>query len=86
MDIAFGPSRVAVEVLGCFWHGCPLHHRSPASNSDYWTGKLERNKARDRENARQLAAAGWYLIVVWEHENPDAATERIAKVVQERRP
>jgi len=48
VDIVFGPSRVAVEVLGCFWHGCPLHHRSPASNSNYWAEKLERNKARDR--------------------------------------
>ena len=25
MDIVFGPSRVAVMVDGCFWHGCPTH-------------------------------------------------------------
>jgi len=85
VDIVFGPSKTAVEVRGCFWHGCPEHFRLPSTNTDYWRAKIERNTARDLDTAERLAAAGWELIVVWEHESVDAAAERIASVVRARR-
>jgi DNA mismatch endonuclease (patch repair protein) len=85
-DIVFRPAKVAVEVRGCFWHGCPDHYRAPASNASYWAEKVERNTARDAASAAALEDAGWALIVVWEHENPDLAASRVADVVAERRP
>lgn len=84
-DLVFGPTRVAVFVDGCFWHGCPLHGTTPKSNSDYWIPKLARNIKRDRETDALLAAAGWLPIRVWEHEDPGAAAGRIEDVVRQRR-
>jgi len=85
-DVVFRPSRVAVEVLGCFWHGCSEHYKAPHANADYWAEKVARNRGRDEENARTLCEAGWALEVVWEHEDPDLASRRIAALVRERRP
>lgn len=83
-DLVFRPARVAVEVRGCFWHGCPAHYRSPSSNADYWASKVERNMIRDQENDQRLREAGWLVEVVWEHEDPADASVRIAAVVRER--
>ncbi|MER7589348.1 very short patch repair endonuclease [Micromonospora sp. NPDC127501] len=84
-DIVFRPARVAVEVRGCFWHGCPEHYRKPSSNSDYWSAKVARNVARDEKNSKALAAAGWLLISVWEHEDPDEMAAVVAAAVSSRR-
>src|SRR4051812_17917775 len=83
-DLVFRPAKLAVEVRGCFWHGCPDHYRAPTANAPYWRGKVERNLARDADTARRLSEAGWALVVVWEHERPDAAALRIAAEVRAR--
>ncbi|GAA2673124.1 MULTISPECIES: very short patch repair endonuclease [Actinosynnema] len=84
-DIVFRSAKVAVEVRGCFWHGCPEHYRAPTANSGYWAQKVERNMARDADTAHRLTEAGWSLTVVWEHEDLAAAAEIIAAHVRERR-
>jgi DNA mismatch endonuclease (patch repair protein) len=84
-DIVFRPARVAVEVRGCFWHGCPEHYRAPAANSGYWTEKIQRNMRRDAENEQRLSNAAWVLVTVWEHEDPIEASHKIAAIVRERR-
>jgi len=84
-DIVFGPARVAVEVRGCFWHGCPDHYRAPASNRQFWSDKVARNLARDAETAATFEAAGWLLVVVWEHDDVATSATHIAHVVRERR-
>ncbi|EWM65735.1 MULTISPECIES: very short patch repair endonuclease [Micromonospora] len=86
IDIVFRPARVAVEVHGCFWHGCPEHHRRPSANSQYWHDKLARNMNRDRQTRQQLEQAGWLLITVWEHDDVELAAERITDAVRARRP
>ncbi|MDT0183537.1 very short patch repair endonuclease [Microbacterium sp. ARD31] len=67
IDIAFTRVRLAVYVDGCFWHGCPEHHVQPRSNSEWWRWKIERNQARDADTERELLAAGWQVLRVWEH-------------------
>jgi DNA mismatch endonuclease (patch repair protein) len=84
VDIVFRKSRVAVQVNGCFWHGCPQHYRAPLRNSDYWSAKIERNQARDRNLGQLLAAAGWLLIVVWEHDDAETAATSIATAIRGR--
>lgn len=84
-DIVFRAARVAVEVRGCFWHGCPEHYRAPASNAAYWSEKVQRNMRRDAENEQRLRDAGWLLVSVWEHEDPVEASQRIAAIVRQRR-
>jgi DNA mismatch endonuclease, patch repair protein len=83
-DLVFAKAHVAVFVDGCFWHRCPIHGTSPRSNSAYWAAKLDRNVARDRANDAALERAGWRVLRVWEHEDPEGAAERIARVVRMR--
>lgn len=85
VDINFRSDRVAVQVHGCFWHGCAAHRTLPRANSKWWAQKLARNAERDALVARALASAGWQLIVVWEHDNPGEAAARIADTIQRRR-
>lgn len=83
-DIVFTRARVAVECLGCFWHSCPIDGVTPITNTSYWIPKLERNVDRDRRNAAMLAAAGWDLVIVWEHEDPVTAADRVEARVRSR--
>lgn len=87
-DVVFVASRVAVFVDGCFWHGCQAHCRMPASNAAYWRAKIERNTRRDRIVDQELAAAGWRVVRVWEHEISSSvarAAGRVERVVSGRR-
>jgi DNA mismatch endonuclease (patch repair protein) len=81
----FRPARVAVFVDGCFWHGCPEHYAAPRTNPHYWAPKIARNRARDEAVNRELGDAGWTVVRVWEHENVDAATERVVAIVRHAR-
>lgn len=85
-DVLFNRARVAVFIDGCFWHGCPVHGNLPKANNDYWSRKLTRNIERDRTNRAALEAAGWVVIQVWEHEDPQLAADRIAAHVTRSRP
>ena len=38
------------------------------TNRDFWIAKIRRNKERDKEEQKQLAAMGWHCITVWECE------------------
>ncbi len=77
-DIVFTKARLAVFVDGCFWHGCPDHGRRPKANSGYWSAKIALNQDRDRRQTTMLAAAGWTVLRVWEHEPANEAAEAVA--------
>jgi DNA mismatch endonuclease (patch repair protein) len=71
-DILFPSRRKAIFVHGCFWHrhsaaNCRLA-RLPKSKLDFWLPKLEANRLRDRRKQKELHAAGWTCLVVWECE------------------
>ena len=40
----------------------------PTTNREFWVAKICRNKERDKEEQKQLAAMGWHCITVWECE------------------
>jgi DNA mismatch endonuclease (patch repair protein) len=81
-DLLFRGPRVAVFIDGCYWHGCPLHYRAPASHADYWRDKVARNRARDARTDERLAAEGWIVLRFWEHEAPLAVAEAIKATVE----
>lgn len=81
-DMVFTRARVAVYVDGCFWHQCPQHATTPKANRRWWIDKLKANVERDRDTDRRLEEAGWIVVRVWEHENVDAAADRIAEAVR----
>lgn len=85
-DLVFGPSRVAVFVDGCFWHGCPEQvGRAAKGNPGYWSAEIYGSRRRDRETDRRLTMFGLLRIFVWEHEPRDWAAARRAKSVRDRR-
>ena len=40
----------------------------PKTNREFWVEKIRRNKERDKEDQKKLAALGWHCITVWECE------------------
>jgi DNA mismatch endonuclease (patch repair protein) len=84
-DVVFARERVAVFVDGCFWHGCPRHHRVPKANQAWWAAKIERNRTRDADTSARLRDYGWRVIRVWEHADMMAAALRVARAVEARR-
>lgn len=83
-DIVFRFAKIAIFVDGCFWHGCPKHGTQAKSNAEFWENKIKRNRERDEETNQLLKKAGWKVIRVWEHENPEKASAKIQKIVLKR--
>ncbi|MFI6004567.1 very short patch repair endonuclease [Streptomyces sp. NPDC051366] len=84
-DLVFRPAKVAVFVDGCYWHGCPEHYVPPRTNPGYWSEKVARNIARDRDTDHKLTEAGWLVLRFWEHEESSLCATKIADAVRERR-
>ncbi|MFF7992398.1 very short patch repair endonuclease [Kitasatospora xanthocidica] len=84
-DMVFRPTKVAVFVDGCYWHGCPEHYVSPRTNPGYWSEKVARNVARDRDTDKILTGEGWLVLRFWEHEPSDVCADKIAAAVLARR-
>ncbi|MGW7550759.1 very short patch repair endonuclease [Streptomyces rimosus] len=80
-DMVFRPAKVAVFIDGCYWHGCPEHYVPPKTNPGYWSDKVARNMARDRDTDQQLIEAGWTILRFWEHESPSDCALKIASTV-----
>ncbi|MET9082733.1 very short patch repair endonuclease [Streptomyces sp. NPDC004237] len=84
-DMVFRPVRVAVFIDGCYWHGCPEHYVPPKTNEGYWSDKVIRNMARDRDTDQRLIEAGWTVLRFWEHEPSAECAARITSEVSSRR-
>ena len=83
-DIVMRKYRTCIFVNGCFWHGHNVMYdvrcktegiiessvccKIPKTNREFWVNKIRRNKERDKEEQRKLAAMGWHCITVWECE------------------
>lgn len=84
-DVAFPGLRLAVQVDGCFWHGCPAHYVRPRGPARFWATKLRANVERD---TRQMAAArnaDWTIVRYWEHEvraNHEGVASTVARAVE----
>ena len=76
-DLVLRKYRTCIFVNGCFWHGHMVDMQAqessncckiPKTNREFWVAKILRNKERDKEEQRKLAAMGWHCITVWECE------------------
>ena len=78
-DLVLRKYRTCIFVNGCFWHGHHVEVKSekgevkssecckiPNTNREFWVEKIRRNKERDKEEQRKLAAMGWHCITIWE--------------------
>jgi DNA mismatch endonuclease (patch repair protein) len=66
-DIVLPRHGKIVLVQGCFWHGhtCRLASK-PKSNKNYWSLKIQTNRARDSRNLEALVSQGWKVLELWE--------------------
>jgi DNA mismatch endonuclease (patch repair protein) len=82
-DIAFIGRKRAIFLHGCFWHRheCASGRRAPKSRTYFWNAKFKRNVLRDVVVMRELKAAGWRALVIWECDltNPSRVEGRIRK-------
>ena len=85
-DLVLRKYRTCIFVNGCFWHGHLVDLQTlensecckiPNTNRDFWVAKIRRNKERDLEDQRKLAAMGWHCITIWECELKPAKREEI---------
>lgn len=69
-DIVFVARRKVIFVHGCFWHrhNCRYGSVVPQTHPQFWAGKLEKNRLRDRKNRAELRKLGWEVMTVWECE------------------
>jgi DNA mismatch endonuclease (patch repair protein) len=84
-DIIFRSAKVAIFVDGCFWHGCPKHGTQAKANAEFWRNKIRRNQERDTETNKLLKKAGWKVIRVWEHEDPQKVSKKIYEIIIKRK-
>ena len=85
-DVAYPGRKVAIFVNGCFWHRCPYcTPPNPKSHSEFWETKFVRNQERDARKTRQLEAAGWRVVTVWEcrlRKDPASVVRDVAAQLQ----
>lgn len=67
-DLVLAKYRTVIFVHGCFWHGhehCK-HFRIPSSRTEWWTTKINTNRARDLRVEDELRTMGWHVVTIWE--------------------
>ena len=66
-DLVFPRFKSVIQINGCFWHGHSCYRcRMPATNKEYWFGKIAKNRKRDLSNLQQLQMKGWRVLTIWE--------------------
>jgi DNA mismatch endonuclease, patch repair protein len=85
VDVLFRPTKVAVFVDGCFWHGCKTHKSVPQSNSAWWAAKLTETTMRDRRIDDCLRTLGYVVLRFWEHDDPSESAKQVMQIIESRR-
>lgn len=84
-DIVLSRYKIVIFINGCFWHkhdGCP-YFVVPKTRTEWWMDKINKNKARDTEQQKQLQDAGWKVLVIWECElKPGNREYTLIKIIE----
>jgi DNA mismatch endonuclease (patch repair protein) len=86
-DVVLPKHNAAIFIHGCFWHGhigCRFA-TMPRTRTEFWTGKIAANRARDRIKEAELYSKGWRVAVVWEcalKSDRDAALQRLVTFIR----
>jgi len=89
-DFSWPKYKFAVFCDSAFWHGyknmtTKIH--AFKRRKSFWTRKIERNIARDKEVNVALRKAGWKVIRFWDFQilkNPDKCVEKIDNQLKKR--
>jgi len=67
-DIVLPKYKTVIFIHGCFWHGhsnCK-YFTIPKTRTEWWSNKINSNKANDVKAVKALKKEGWKVIVIWE--------------------
>lgn len=81
-DIVFLKDKACVFLDSDFWHGWQYPRWKHLLKNNFWRGKIESNRIRDKRITLYLRKNNWKVFRVWEHsvrKNPKQAIARIAK-------
>jgi DNA mismatch endonuclease (patch repair protein) len=53
----------------------------PKANREYWEVKIAENRTRDIRNTSQLEAAGWTVLRLWEHLDPEDGAAMVERAL-----
>lgn len=83
-DIVLPKYNTVIFVHGCFWHGhanCK-YFTIPKTRTQWWTDKINTNKANDAKAVKALKKDGWKIITVWECKlKPAKAEKTLQKII-----
>lgn len=87
-DIVMRARSKVILVHGCFWHRharCKFAY-NPKSRVEFWNAKFLATISRDARNLKDLKAAGWHVLILWECEISDAKLlrRRIASFLRQK--
>lgn len=78
--------RIAIEINGCYWHGCTHCIQSGRLKMDVGKGSMFRkNTGNDKRKRKWLNAHGFVLVEIWEHEwaaRSEDCIQRVANAIQ----
>lgn len=84
-DLVLPKYKTVIFIHGCFWHG---HARCkyftiPKTRTQWWTNKINTNKANYAKAVKALKKEGWKVITVWECQLKKIKAERtLLKLIQ----
>jgi len=66
-DLVFPKYKAIILINGCFWHGhdCQLF-KWPSTRREFWQGKIEQTRIRDKGNLAKYQKLGWKTLTIWE--------------------
>lgn len=82
-DIVLPKHNTIIFIHGCFWHGhanCK-YFTVPKTRTQWWTDKINTNKANDTKAIKALKKDGWKVIEIWECSLKPVKIEKALKKV-----
>lgn len=66
-DFVVDDYQAVIFVHGCFWHHHHCHlFKIPATRTDFWLNKIQKNVERDWRDTKKISALGWRILIIWE--------------------
>ena len=84
IDIASREHKIAIEIDGCFYHGCPEHGNLDKLSSE-WQEAIKKTQERDALVDRSLMEYGWTVFRFWEHDVVEDLEQCVVRVCNARR-
>lgn len=95
-DVAIVWAKIAIFIDGDFWHGNSWRTRGLPSiesqfpnRQEYWSAKIRRNIARDKQVDAELKAKTWSVLRFWESQvlsNVEMCVRHTLSVVSSAKP